>query len=470
MTRRNRLTLLAVLLFALACNEHGMIPLDEAIEAESLDRFEQLETNKIDILWVVDDSPSMCEEQAALTDNFRTFITGLTEINADFHLGVITTDMAVDNGRLQSAPGDPGSCQFALQLECPPSTGPVLDSAAYQLNPADPTAGLDVDALFEDFRCIATVGTDGTGFEKGLDAVARALSSDLRDTVNAGFRREEAWLAIIFVTDENDCSDEGRLDFPTGDACEWWRDQLTPVSFFADFLDSLPGTDGGVRLLVAGIIGPDTLPPCDGADDCPAGYVCTDNACRVVEPEQPAASCTGLYGRAFAGYRYAELIDHFADDDRGVEADICNDDFTVALDNISRVIRENLAVRCLQRTPRFCEDDFDCQGGVECRDVGRSGGVSICDDWQLAVEVQDPETEEWLPLQPSGSPLQACPAEGSGAQYCVSYDAASCPDGIGIEFTTGNEPAAGDVFRIRYPVVVRLPEALPEDEGSAADQ
>ncbi len=54
------------------------------------------------------------------------------------------------------------------------------------------------------FTCIAKLGTGGCGFENTLEAARRALDPSLN--VNPGFLRAGALLAIVFLTDEDDCS------------------------------------------------------------------------------------------------------------------------------------------------------------------------------------------------------------------------------------------------------------------------
>jgi len=421
--RRHARYVLLALFATLACNSHELIPLDEAIESQRIDITTQTETNKIDILWVIDNSNSMCEEQDALTTNFDAFISGLAGINADFHIAVVTTDMSVNPGRFVERPGPVGiDCADAEPLDCPNSTGPVLRSSAYTA--ADET--LDEITLREDFRCIATVGTVSgeAGFERGLDAMATALSDDLLDTVNSGFRRPEAWLAIFFLTDENDCSHGGFLSLTQNAQCEWERDRLTQVETFINGGRAIDGTDDGNRVLVAGIIGP-------------------DNGARPVEPEEQQPSCSNEErGTAFAGYRYSEFIGAFGD--RGVEADICHDDFDVALDQIARVIRANLATKCLRRAPPTCEDSLDCSVGAECLNPGEPlEGQSLCSDFEMVVEKLI--DGEWTPLT-------------EGVDFSVNWEADTCATGFGIEFEPGREPGPGEEFRIRYPVLIEVGE------------
>lgn len=60
--------------------------------------------------------------------------------------------------------------------------------------------------LKEAFQCIGLLGTEGCGFEQGLESMRRALETVGPVQQNAGFLRDDANLAIIFLTDEDDCS------------------------------------------------------------------------------------------------------------------------------------------------------------------------------------------------------------------------------------------------------------------------
>ena len=58
------------------------------------------------------------------------------------------------------------------------------------------------------FTCIAALGETGCGFEHQFAAVPRALGADGRPAPaeNQGFLRPDAYLAIVLVTNEDDCS------------------------------------------------------------------------------------------------------------------------------------------------------------------------------------------------------------------------------------------------------------------------
>ena len=51
---------------------------------------------KVDVLWVVDSSGSMSEEQAYLGDNFNAFITEIAALGIDFQTAVTSTDVCED--------------------------------------------------------------------------------------------------------------------------------------------------------------------------------------------------------------------------------------------------------------------------------------------------------------------------------------------------------------------------------------
>ena len=56
------------------------------------DEFDQAPSNAVDILWVIDDSTSMKEEQAAVRAAGADFLAVLESADMDFQIGLITTD------------------------------------------------------------------------------------------------------------------------------------------------------------------------------------------------------------------------------------------------------------------------------------------------------------------------------------------------------------------------------------------
>ena len=66
--------------------------------------------------------------------------------------------------------------------------------------------------LADVFTCIAALGETGCGFEHQFAAILRALGADgsAPPAENQGFLRPDAYLAIVMLTNEDDCSRAGR--------------------------------------------------------------------------------------------------------------------------------------------------------------------------------------------------------------------------------------------------------------------
>lgn len=171
----------AIALLALivaGCSEY------ELVEYDGVDTFVQSPAEEVDILLIVDDSCSMEPYQNQLGRNFESFITYFVDANVNYHIGVTTTDVEVDAGRI---------------------LGDVITPETE--NPADT------------FSDIVNVGTGGSGFEMGLEAALMALTPPVVDQQNQGFLRETASLSIIFVSDEEDGS-----PLPVNDYINSYRD------------------------------------------------------------------------------------------------------------------------------------------------------------------------------------------------------------------------------------------------------
>lgn len=152
--------------------------------AEQTDTFKQLAKPKIDILFVIDNSCSMGDDQALLIQNFGSFIKFASTLQVDFHIGVTTTDVSG---------GGPFGSQYAPGELVGPANNKILTSSTPQLQDA--------------FRQRASVGTSGGGAEAGLEGAKLALSHPLATTgANKGFLRKDASLSIITVSDEPDQS------------------------------------------------------------------------------------------------------------------------------------------------------------------------------------------------------------------------------------------------------------------------
>ena len=141
----------------------------------------QVTIPSVDVLWVIDDSCSMAEEQASLTSNFGAFMTYFVESGLDYHVGVVSTDMMATShkGKLETHNGTT-----------------YIDNTFTQ------------EEAVQSFSQRAKLGTMGSADEKGIEAAYTALTS-LSTTYNAGFYREEAALSVIVISDEDDYSSRG---------------------------------------------------------------------------------------------------------------------------------------------------------------------------------------------------------------------------------------------------------------------
>ncbi|MCB9677857.1 MAG: hypothetical protein H6737_22340 [Alphaproteobacteria bacterium] len=156
--------------------------------------------SEVDVLFVIDDTGSMLEEQGRLVAAFDALHSVLAASRLDWHLGVVTTDM-VDQadhiGKLQHADG-----VGFITADDPPDVAAAL------------------------FGGMAAVGTQGS-LEPSGRAAAYTLIEQKRDIPrNAGFYRPSADLHVVFVADDDDVSPD---DPVSADDFVDWLDSLKPA-------------------------------------------------------------------------------------------------------------------------------------------------------------------------------------------------------------------------------------------------
>ncbi len=241
----------------------------------------------VDILFVVDNSPSMCSKQAALEAAFSGFLDAIGQQQFDFHVGVTTTDFQ--------------NPQFQGRLVAGPSGHPILDSTMS-------TAQLQ-QYFTEDVKA---VGTAGATQSQPLLAAAVALQPPLTTGANQGFLRDSASLAVIVVTDEDDYS----LTLPPSNPIE----DPMPHYFTRLFLGLKgPGNDGLVTVSAISGFDPTSNPPT--AADCSV----------------PAANPAGCVDGNNDGSAAARLL-AVVQGTSGVAQSICQSDFATLLSNLGRLI------------------------------------------------------------------------------------------------------------------------------------
>jgi hypothetical protein len=216
--------------------------------------------NQMDIVFVVDDSGSMEQEQANLATNFPMFASVLQNyVNMDgepidFRIAVTTTGktFTINTGSFPiTEQGDDG----AFRSECG-STRRFIDRTDANINQL--------------LSCRANVGINGPGNEMPLLTSKMAFSERVADGTNAGFLRNEALLGLVYLTDENDSSST---------ASEWTpsiSNPEPPIDYHpADHVQFLDTLKGNRSRWAAGVIA--------GDGDCTSAFGDAVDAARLKE-------------------------------------------------------------------------------------------------------------------------------------------------------------------------------------------
>lgn len=481
MGRRGLVATVAVLLSTshFACNEVPVSHVLDGFVVQVEGSVANTGTVNLDILWVIDNSVSMCQEQNSLASNIDTFLNVFQGFNVDLRMGVVTTDglspagnslginksTLVGQGRFNTIPAtafvancleraynvpcleDAECAHLGEQWICEPPfnkdagrlynlNGPANSKCRYlcetdeecvlafgsenaicfapggdwdargclvQPNTADcddlaANHGLEELPMFVStetdtldlFHCIATVGASqakNPQLEQGMNAAIWALDRSPppgapdNSAQASAFVRDDAYLIIVFVSDENDCSLSPGVDILVDDhsKCDCLEDTdhptpsvpntlwhlsnskgpLLPVSTAANQLKALK--EDSSRVLVASIVA-DVL--VDGSGDdltCAAGasedelLQCVDehvdsyyeSKCTTHGIYAPATYvCNSTSGLGHHGSRYIELVSRF--EDQGFAANICNNSgLEPALDDIATSILTKIVSFCL---------------------------------------------------------------------------------------------------------------------------
>jgi len=172
------------------------------------DSFTQVGNNESDVLWVVDNSCSMGDEQGQLGDDFSYFYSVVTAAGVDYRIATVTTD----DEDFQGSPA--------------------------VITPTTPNGAVE----FAD-NCL--VGTWGSATERGLQYGYNALSQAINNQApNTGFWRQDAGLRVVYVSDENDQSGNWSS----------WLSSYQALKADPDYvvLSAICGTDGYVAQSCSG--------------------------------------------------------------------------------------------------------------------------------------------------------------------------------------------------------------------------
>jgi hypothetical protein len=489
-SRRRARLVLAVICAALpvwACNARTVQRPYCAVESVESNEFSPV-ARKLDLLFLIDNSSSTDLKQNNVICNFPRFIEGLRRLPGglpDLHLGVVSSDLgsgAIAIPGCERPGGDDGAFQgvpHPQALDCTPHDGTSLDTTGctgprgkgYIEWRSESDNNVDGQDLARAFSCVAALGSKGCGYEAQLASVARALERgrDPADAINGGFLRDDALLAVVIVTDEDDCSlpvdsllgdtaSGTSLESPLGPmnhrctdrgitcggqspprsatgelaACSSNevamatdpRHALIPVAELAARLSRLKPPE---QTLVEAIAGP---PPPDGS----FRIRMVNQGMSIVLDLAPSCDGGELVGSGTPAVRIAELLRTL--DARKKVVPICQKSFAAALDSLAARIGDRL-VPCLARRPldrggRVIQDasEADCTvADVQAKETGecraalpRCGQASAPAPACLQGAPAGYERTCWMleddPRTESGA--EACPGSRLSVRVCRS--------------------------------------------------
>jgi hypothetical protein len=365
--------------------------------------FQQTLNRKLDLLFMIDNSQSMAKLQNKLVTNFPVFMNVLKALPMglpDIHVAVISSDTGPGQFDLPQYNcrfrGDGGRFQFQPRGNC--TTSPLKPGQTYLQASNNQDVRNYTGDIADAFTCIAALGEQGCGFEGQLKSVRWALDPANLPDENQGFLRPDAYLGVVLITNEDDCSvpDASALIDPSqtlmsdplgpfwsfrcnefGHLCningtlqppprgpatnlagcisnETATGRLTKVGDEVAFLKGLKRDPN--QILVAAITGPATpysieLIPNDQTKENIASVVhsCVENSGEYADP----------------AVRIRQWVAAFGNDDVPPAA-ICADSFAPALSAIANALGKKLEPQCIRGTLRDADPatpalDPECQ-------------------------------------------------------------------------------------------------------------
>jgi hypothetical protein len=336
-----------------ACLEHPLKPVELEAQQEVLEGLPIAVNKDVDILFVIDNSGSMGEEQGTLAQNFAAFI-GVLEapgVEANYRIGVTTTDngnplcpgTSPEGGALRlstcrtrtqefvfdgAVPVDATQqacldvCEYdqidiiptATQLDPNEVARPWLESIEGTTNigmgrRAD-TGAMEPVTAVKAFQCFGPQGINGCGFESHLESMWKSLArQETQGEASFGFIRDNAILSVVHVTDEVDCSfkNEFRGIFLREDQCAQQGVDAAQCTraFWSDPMAVQPTS------AVCWNAGTDCTPNGDGTYTCVSGDYAADGQPTADESQAVLWSLS----------RYIDQLQTFEDAKRNIIAD-----------------------------------------------------------------------------------------------------------------------------------------------------
>ncbi|MEZ4225431.1 MAG: hypothetical protein R3B13_31050 [Polyangiaceae bacterium] len=325
--------ILAAVLGVSACLDRPAVPVDPATTNLRVDQIRQARVDKMDLLFVIDNSASMADKQAMLeaavpklvqrlvTPRCVDSATGTVVAGSvpdcpagttaefqpvrDIHVGVISSSLGAHGGQACGQPGhdDKGRLLSTVRAGLPNHEG--LDFLRW--NPgSDATDDAGPDTLIDEFGAqVVSAGEGGCGYEASLEAWYRFLvDPQPPDTVT----KEGNFTSVLGCSGEGaDCGSAGvcvggfcadkvvlaqRQAFLRGDS-------LVGIVMLSDENDCSIRDDGSSWLVGAGAAIPRASSACSSNPDDPCCYSCglvaTPEGCPPKEQDSECMQTKGIH-------------------------------------------------------------------------------------------------------------------------------------------------------------------------------
>jgi hypothetical protein len=438
-----------------ACNSRDLEQPQYMPQRVENNLFQETLNRDVDILFMVDNSQSMAPLITKLQRNFPTltdFLKTLPGGLPNVHLAVVSSDLGAggETRIMGCAPGGQGG-EFhdSPTTGCPAAaTGFTIPTGDHFISVINGTpnyapATLDISDVFS---CIANVGDTGCGFEHQIQSTVRALGGDpnfpLPDK-NSGFLRQQAYLVIVMLTNEDDCSappdtglftaNQQHVTDPLGQLASYRCNEFghlcgtppaaPPHATATGDLSPCHSAEDGTLLKVADMVANIKALKADPTTilvsvigGLPTPYIVDLTAPNIAgDPMAPVVrhSCvtpgTNPAEYADPGVRLNDFVTAFGAN--GLFEEICADSFVPALQQIGALISRALRPKCITGTVAQ-----DANGIPECTVTSRS------------FDMMGVETDTLLPNCHDPGISNACMTAAPGATNPNTGNCTSCWD------------------------------------------
>lgn len=222
----------ALLAFAPACSKVGVNITDNSQASTGSDTPAGVTKNyyffvkrSADILFVIDTSNSMAEEQDLLKNGFPSFTSALNAYSSgtlDWHVAITSTDIATSGAGKQGA---------LVAFQNMPANTYYLDTS------------ISTDQANAAFQASVALGVGGSADERGIAAARLTAEREFNSSTSRGFIRPDTSFSVIVLSDEDERSsqDPNSVDYTAPEAIDLPAN-FVPAIHALDQVSSIPKT------------------------------------------------------------------------------------------------------------------------------------------------------------------------------------------------------------------------------------